>query len=112
MDMRPKFYFFQGSTPTLEFILPIELDVNDGDVVIVTLAQNHQTIKEYDQDDTAVTVEGGSVYVHMTQDDTLKFETGDVLAQLRYLLKDGTADVSCPIHGYVEATQKLEVIRG
>lgn len=110
MRLEPKFFFFPGATPTLEFILPVELDPGAGDILYVSFVQDHETVKEYDQGSSAVTVDGASVYVALPQADTLKFAAGDCTVQLRYLLADGTADVSVPVPGIIGYTQKTEVI--
>ena len=110
MDVEPKFFFFPGSTPTFEFILPVEVDIAGGDILFVTLSQGYQTVLEFDQDSQALQAEGNSVLLTMSQRDTLLFKQGDCEAQIRYLLQDGTSDVSCPIHGRVGRTQKDEEI--
>ena len=110
MRPEPQFFFFPGATPTLEFVLPVEIDVST-DILYVSFSQGYETVKEYDQDSSAVTADGNSIYVAMSQADTLKFGAGDCEVQLRYLLADGTADVSVPVPGLVGRTQMTEVLQ-
>ena len=111
----PQFFFFRGSTPTLELALPFALKA--GDAAVLTLAQNGLTVLEYRL--SGSTGVGGTMVaaeedpalllVEMTQADTLRLETGDCELQLR-VRTDAGAETFCPVFGQIGQARKSEVI--
>ena len=98
--MTPKFAFRRGSTPMLAFTLPLELDAGK-DKLYISFAQDYAVKLELAAGQTGCSIAGKTVTAQQTQADTLALEVGDVTVQLRYLLHDGTADVSNEIPGAV-----------
>ena len=96
--MTPKFAFRRGSTPTLAFTMPLELG---KDRLYFSFAQDYAVKLELAAGQTGCSIAGKTVTAQLTQADTLALEVGDVTVQLRYLLHDGTADVSNEIPGAV-----------
>lgn len=116
---RPQFFFFQGSTPTLAFALPYNIDVDDE--VYATFSQCGQTVTEYTRNGTPIspapsgelTIDDDNdhcIRIDMTQADTFLFLEGDCELQLRVLKSGGRADTLFPVRGYVGKAQKGEVI--
>jgi hypothetical protein len=112
---RPQFFFFRGSTPTLELSLPFAPEAEDA--ACLTLAQDGTTVLEYAlgggtsaqgsmvpaEDDPSV------LLVHMTQADTLRLRAGDCELQLRVRTAEG-ADTFFPIFGQIGEARKQGVI--
>lgn len=107
--MTPKFAFRRGSTPTLAFTLPLEVD-QSKDKLYISFAQDYAIKLELTAGQTGCSIAGKTVTAQLTQAETLALEVGDVTVQLRYLLHDGTADVSNEIPGAVLRTLKEGVI--
>lgn len=105
-----QFIFFQGSTPTLELVLPLMLDQED--VAVVTIRQGDHDMLEYAMNATPTqSIQGTGtlalkeddhsvLLLAMTQADTLKLFTGDAEIQLRIVTEDG-ADTFVPVVGAV-----------
>lgn len=113
----PDFLFFQGTTPGITLNVPMELD--EGAIIYVTFSQKFTRVLEYNDGgtaDAAVKASGaihhdsGSVYIAMTQEDTLRLKVGDAALQIRVLQEDGTASTSFPIYGVICAADKGGVI--
>ena len=114
-----KFLFFQGSTPTLEFVLPLVLDSED--IAVVTFRQGDVNRLEYAiNEDVSILVAGtgtltlqegdGSVLLlAMSQADTLRLSEGDVEIQLR-IVTDAGADSFAPVVGAVGPAFRKEVM--
>lgn len=104
------FLIFQGTTPTLELVLPFEMDPDDA--AVATFRQGNMNRLEYGYNaDVGVVVRGTGaltlqdddnsvLLLEMTQADTLKLSEGDVEIQLRVSTQDG-ADAFAPIIGAV-----------
>lgn len=107
--MTPKFAFRRGSTPTLAFTLPLELDA-EKDKLYISFAQDYAVKLELTAGQSRCSIAGKTATAQLTQADTLALDVGDVTVQLRYLLHDGTADVSNEIPGAVLRTMKEGVI--
>lgn len=116
--MNPQFIFYQGSTPTMELVLPLELQAMD--IVYATFAQDNRAVLEYQINGTPADIppegylsrdvhDGRTLFLHMTQADTLRLETGDVELQLRVVTDEG-ADTFIPVFGYIGKAQKEGVI--
>ncbi len=105
----PEFKFHRGSTPVLAFSLPLALNAAK-DKLIITFSQDYEVRLEKTAGETGCSVEGKQATVQLTQAETMALLVGDCEVQLRYLLADGTADVSNPILGQVLRTAKEGVI--
>lgn len=104
------FLIFQGTTPTLELVMPLELDVDDA--AVVTIRQGDTDVLEYgmNADPTAAISGTGTLELQegdqsvlllaMTQADTLGLTVGDAELQLRIVTDEG-ADAFVPIPGAV-----------
>ena len=79
----------RGSTPTNTFT--VNVDLRDA-TVFVTYYQSGKVLVEKTGEDLSIT--SSTVELTLTQEDTLKFGTGEVSVQLRYVMQDGTADAS------------------
>ena len=112
-----QFYVFQGSTPRLEIVLPLEIDAA-SDIVYATMDQMDQSVLEYRINGTnrsGMVVPAGAmavdetdadtIIIQMAQEDTLRLIPGEVLLQIRVKTSDG-ADTLIPIPGYVGKAQK------
>ena len=118
--MGPMFMLYQGSTPTLELVLPIELQPTD--VVYATFSQDEERVLEYHINGTNSVVppppagtlrldvhDGHTLLLEMTQADTFRLQPGDTELQLRIKTEDG-ADTFIPALGYVGKARKEGVI--
>lgn len=104
------FLIYQGSTPTMELVLPLELDVDDA--AVATLRQGDVDVLEWALNETPrETIAGsGTLALHeedpsvlllaMTQADTLALTPGDAELQLRVVTGEG-ADTFLPVVGAV-----------
>lgn len=108
------FCVYQGSTPTLELVLP--LDLAEEDVVYATFVQDFDPVLEYQRNGTPTDAppEGEMelarddprlLLLHMTQADTLRLDAGDVVLQLRAKTNEG-ADTFYPLYGRVIRAEK------
>lgn len=79
----------RGSTPTNTFTVDIDLR---GATLIVSYEQKGRIVLEKTGSDLTVTAT--SITLELSQEDTLKFTTGEVLIQIRYVFPDGSADAS------------------
>lgn len=79
----------RGSTPTNIFNVNVDLR---GSRLYITYAQNGKIIVEKTNEN--ITVEERKVTTRLTQEETLRFKTGPVRVQIRYVKVDGTADAS------------------
>lgn len=94
-------YFIRGTTPLFEF----ELYDDEGPIDLSELAALEASVsQEQEYEDVVVTktiddmeIDGGTLRFNLTQEETLKFESGDepfpkfVFVQVRGLNPDGTA---------------------
>lgn len=82
----------RGSTPINTFTVPIDLS---GATVFISYEQDSRVVIEKTNSDiTFSSDEGYQITLQLTQEDTLKFKSGAVLIQIRYVFPDGTADAS------------------
>lgn len=97
---------YRGTTPTLTFKMPFS---NTGiSNMYITFVQGRNTILEKTEAD--VVWNENSFDLELTQEDTLKFEKGMVMIQLRLKYTDGTALASNLIYTTAEAILKDGVI--
>lgn len=99
----------RGSTPTNVF--NCNIDLTDA-TVFVTYSQMGSNLVEKTGNALSIsaTDTGCTVTVELTQEDTLKFKTGRVMVQIRYVMSDGIADASNIIQTTAEAILKDGVI--
>lgn len=79
----------RGSTPTNTFTVDIDLT---GATLFVSYEQKGCVVLEKTGEDLTVTAT--SITLELSQEDTLKFTTGEVLIQIRYVFPSGQADAS------------------
>lgn len=79
----------RGSTPTNVFHVNVDLR---GARIYITYKQNGDVIVEKTGEN--ITVEEDKLTVTLTQEETLRFKTGSVRIQIRYVRSDGSADAS------------------
>lgn len=100
----------RGTTPPNSFAFDGE-DPRDFVEVLVTYAQRGQILINRDQ--SQLSIDETTVYLRLTQEETLLFEAGvPVEIQIRVLRQDGTADAS-PIYKMpVEAILSEKILGG
>lgn len=83
----------RGTTPTNVFTLDLDLSAA---TVFISYAQANSVVLEKTGTDLTFTSDEHGYYISvtLTQDDTLKLNTGDVMIQIRYVTSDGAADAS------------------
>ena len=118
----PKFVIMQGSTPTIDVEIP--LDVSGGGCkVYLDIIQGDEIVLEYTMNGTQAPAdirptgtlvgdvyEGTLLILSMTQADTLRLDEGDAAIQLRYISALGDADTTIPVFGFVGKAYKSGVI--
>ena len=78
----------RGSTPTIRLPTPYEYSIIDGG--FITFQQRGATVFEKPFSDPRVSFDTGYVQVELTQEETLKLTTADVLkVQARFVLSYG-----------------------
>ena len=99
----------RGSTPTNVFTCNLDLT---GATVFVTYSQRGLNLVEKTGDDLTITATqtGCTVSLELSQEDTLKFRSGNVMVQIRYVMSDGSADASNIIQTTADAILKDGVI--
>lgn len=81
----------RGTTPTIIYLLPFDVDVIDK--IWLTFSQNQNEVLTLENDD--LTISGTSISAYLTQAQTLEFDThSSVAMQLRILTKEGNAIAS------------------
>ena len=96
----------RGTTPTLKFTLPYEIAVSS---LYITFMQRGRTILEKTIDD--VTLDGKTINVELTQDDTLTFTAGQPISiQIRIRDTENKAVASQIIETTAEEVLKDGVI--
>lgn len=106
------FLIFQGTTPTIELVMPLELAADDaavvtirqGDADVLEYALNAEARSEIAGTGALVFADDGTdrsvLLVNMSQADTLGLTVGDAELQLRIVTDEG-ADAFVPIPGAV-----------
>ena len=95
----------RGSTPTNTFTVDIDLT---GATVFVSYEQFGAVVLE--KTGTDLTIEPDKITLALTQEDTLAFQAGEVLIQIRYVFPNGAADGSNIIRTTFERIIKDGVI--
>ena len=76
----------QATTPTFILTLPGSVDPGDMENVYFSLVQNNVNIMKTDQD---ITIDGQSIYVSLSQVDTVKLIPGTAKIQLNWTYPNG-----------------------
>ena len=96
----------RGTTPENIFKLPFILD--DVKSLYVTYSQGNTVVLDKAIDD--VIIDGNTITVKLTQEDTLKFSNAQVNIQIRFKTNQGKAMASNIISTYVNNVLKDGVI--
>jgi hypothetical protein len=91
--MEDKMQFIRGTTPSIDVTVKSELDLHLITQVWLTISQQNGKIKvEKDITDVETMDYDKKIIVFkLSQEDTLKFKSGDATIQVRILLNDETA---------------------
>lgn len=82
----------QGTTPTIQ--IPInDIDLNEMQNIYVVFEQNGYILKKESSD---LDIEGNTISVSLSQEETLNFKEGTCNIQLRMITKGGVA-IASPI---------------
>lgn len=76
----------QATTPTFILTLPGSVDPSNMENVYFSLVQNNVNIMKTDQD---ITIDGQSIYVSLSQVDTVKLIPGTAKIQLNWTYPNG-----------------------
>lgn len=82
---------FKGTTPslTLTFDNTFGLDFLDATSVVVTFATDYQKVL-FEKSDDELILNGRTITINFTQEETLSFAPGKMLVQMNALLSDGS----------------------
>lgn len=100
----------RGTTPTEVFTVnnPEAIDLAQCSQIWATITDNSG--KDYTWDSERLVVDGNTISLELTQEETLRFKVGAARAQLRFLYSDGTAFASRPCPLRIEDVRKDGVI--
>lgn len=82
----------QGTTPTIQITIN-DIDLNEMQNIYVVFEQNGYILKKESSD---LDVEGNTISVSLSQEETLNFKEGTCNIQLRMITKGGVA-IASPI---------------
>lgn len=82
----------QGTTPTIQITIN-DIDLNEMQNIYVVFEQNGYILKKESSD---LDIEGNTISVSLSQEDTLNFKEGTCNIQLRMITKGGVA-IASPI---------------
>lgn len=88
----------RGTTPTLT-ITVTGLVVTDLKTIKVTFKQGNIELTK-STDEVVVDGENNAISVYLTQEDTLKFNSGNVSVQIRGILEDGVTAIASVIKSF------------
>ena len=77
----------QATTPTFILTLPNTVDLSQASKVVFTAAQEQYTVEKTGN---ALTIDGQTVSVYLTQAETLKLHAGTLKLQLNWVYADGS----------------------
>lgn len=98
----------QATTPTFILTLPETVDLSLASHIAFSLVQGRAKIKKFDSE---LVVDGQTVSVYLTQEDTLKFVSGSAKLQLNWSYADGSRACSNIVELNVSPNLLPEVIR-
>ena len=82
----------QGTTPTIQITIN-DIDLNEMQNIYVVFEQNGYILKKQSSD---LDIEGNTISVSLSQEETLNFKEGTCNIQLRMITKGGVA-IASPI---------------
>lgn len=89
---RNKMQLIRGTTPTIDCIIPDNIDVSDAKEIWFTIKQGGRIIADRKLSDKSVAVDGQGLSITLTQKETLEFNTFEVgECGIRIILNDETA---------------------
>lgn len=99
----------RGSTPINVFFLDLDLS---GATVYISYEQGKRVLVEKTNEDMTFSTDGDKfvITVTLTQEETLRFKSGEILIQCRYVTPTGEADASNIIRADIERILKDGVI--
>lgn len=77
----------QATTPTFTFTFPNSIDPSTFQKIVFSLTQNDI---EFEKTDESLKIEGQTISVLLTQEETLSLRVGEAELQLNWLYADGT----------------------
>jgi hypothetical protein len=80
----------QGTTPTIQITIN-DIDLNEMQNIYVVFEQNGYILKKESSD---LDIEGNTISVSLSQEETLSFKSGNCNIQLRMITYDGIAMAS------------------
>lgn len=92
----------QGTTPTFKLTLPDSVDPSQFHKIVFSFEQDDTKIKKTESD---LVIEGQTISVFLTQQETLSFKVGRAELQLNWLYADNTR--ACSEIAYVDITRNL-----
>ena len=79
----------RGTTPTYTLKLPNDIDLSEASAVYVTFTDLYFK-KIIEKKDDELVIDTNTIDVYLTQEETLKFPTGEAQVQVNYLIVNGT----------------------
>jgi hypothetical protein len=102
--------FKRTSTQKHTFGIPYDYEEN-VEAFVITYSQKDKPILEFTEDDIglSVTVKGSTIIVSLSQEDTAKFEPGEVIGEIKLWTKDGKSNISEDIPMYVRQVRNERI---
>ena len=97
----------QATTPTFVLSLPETVDLSEAENVYFTIRQNQTLITKSGEN---ITVDGQTVYVHLSQAETVRFMNGVAKIQLNWVYADGKRACSNIVNVKVLPNLVMEVL--
>lgn len=80
---------YKGTTPTFTFTFPPDFDPTTADQVILTFSANKKD-PLIEKDDSELEINSDSIYVSLTQEETLSIPVGRLYCQINFFYDDGS----------------------
>lgn len=102
--------FKRTSTPDHEFELPFAYE-ELSEKLIISYSQNGEVVLEFTEKDigTSVEISGNIIIVSLSQEDTEKFEPGEVIGEIKTWTKNGKSLISEDIPMYVKQVRNERI---
>lgn len=97
----------QATTPTFILTLPDTVDLSEVSHLYFTIEQNKTIVKKQDKD---LTVNGQTVQVFLSQQETLRFKNGTANIQLNWTYENGSRGCSNIVPVHVDENLLKEVV--
>lgn len=79
----------RGTTPTYILTLPEGTDLSEASAIFVTFATpDYKTVIQ--KTGTELSIDGNTIEVFLTQEETLSFPVGDILVQVNFTYQEGS----------------------